>query len=45
MTRRIAVKGYKLDKDGRRLVPDYRHLPVSLRLQKKASARAVGQVG
>jgi len=39
MTRRIAIKGYKLAKDGRRLVPCYRHLPVNIRLQKRASKR------
>jgi hypothetical protein len=37
MTRRIAIKGYEL-KDGK-LVPDYKHLPVNLRLQKQASQR------
>ena len=29
MTRNIAITGYKLAKDGRRLVPCYKHLPVS----------------
>jgi hypothetical protein len=39
MTRRIRIKGYKLARDGRRLVPCYKHLPVNLRLQKQASQR------
>lgn len=39
MTRRIAIKGYKLAKDGRRRVPDYRHLPVNIQLQNRASKR------
>jgi hypothetical protein len=39
LTRRIAIKGYKLAKDGRRLVPDFRHLPVNIQLQKRASKR------
>jgi hypothetical protein len=38
MTRKIAIgKGWQL-KDGK-LVPCYKHLPVNLRLQKRASNR------
>ena len=37
---KIAIKGYKLGKNGRRLVPDYRHLPVNIPLQNRASKRA-----
>jgi hypothetical protein len=38
MTRKIAIgKRWQL-KDGK-LVPSYRHLPVNLRLQKRASKR------
>jgi len=39
VTRKIPIKGYKLAKDGRRLVPRFKHLPVNLQLQKKASKR------
>lgn len=39
MTRRIKITGYKLDKSGRRLVPCYKHLPVNVQLQKRASQR------
>jgi hypothetical protein len=39
MSRKIAIKGYKLAKGGRRLVPDYRCLPVNIQLQKRASRR------
>ena len=39
LTRRIAIKGYKLDKTGK-LVPCHEHLPVNLRLQKQACRRA-----
>ena len=38
MTRRIAIKGYKLDKAGK-LVPCYKHLPINIQLQKRASQR------
>ena len=37
MTRKIAIKGYKL-KAGK-LVPDYRHLPVNIQLQRRVSKR------
>ena len=37
MTRQIKITGYRL-KAGR-LVPDYKHLPVNIQLQKKASKR------
>jgi hypothetical protein len=37
--RKIAIKGYKLAKDGRRLVPCYRHLDVSTRLKRQSSKR------
>jgi hypothetical protein len=36
MTRRVAIRGYKLDKAGK-LVPDYKHLPVNIQLQKRVS--------
>jgi len=39
VTRKIAIKGYKVAKDGRRLVPCVKHLPVNIRLQKRASKR------
>jgi hypothetical protein len=39
VTRKIAIKGYKLGKDGRRLVPDYRHLPVNIRLPEVLRTR------
>jgi len=29
MTRKITIEGYKLAKDGRRLVPCLKHLPVT----------------
>ena len=38
MTRRIAIKGYKLDNAGK-LAPCYKHLPVNIQLQKRASRR------
>src|SRR5215470_19542522 len=38
MARRIAIKGYKLDKAGK-LVPCYKHLPINIQLQKRASQR------
>jgi hypothetical protein len=38
MTRRVAIRGYKLDKAGK-LVPDYKHLPVNIQLQKRVSKR------
>jgi hypothetical protein len=39
MTRRIKITGYKLAKDGRRLVPCHKHLPVNIQLQKRASKK------
>jgi hypothetical protein len=39
VTHKIPIKGYKVSKDGRRLVPDYRHLPVNIQLQRRASKR------
>jgi len=41
LTRRIAIKGYKLDKTGK-LVSCYKHLPVNIQLQKRASRRVRG---
>jgi len=41
MTRRIAIKGYKLDNAGK-LVPCYKHLPVNIQLQMRASRRVSG---
>ena len=38
MTRRIKITGYRVDKAGK-LVPDYKHLPVNIQLQKRASKR------
>jgi len=38
MTRKIPIKGYRVDKAGK-LVPSYKHLPVNLRLRKRASKR------
>jgi len=38
LTRRIAIKGYRLDKTGK-LVPCYKHLAVNIQLQKRASKR------
>jgi hypothetical protein len=38
LTRKIAIRGYKLDKDGKRLVPCFKHLPVNMQLQRRASA-------
>jgi hypothetical protein len=38
MARKIAIKGYRVDKAGK-LVPCYKHLPVNLRLQKQVSQR------
>jgi hypothetical protein len=38
MSRRIKITGYRVDKAGK-LVPDYKHLPVNVQLQKRASKR------
>jgi hypothetical protein len=37
MTRRIKITGYRLK--GGKLVPDYKHLPVNIQLQKRANKR------
>ena len=39
MTRKIPIKGYKVSKDGRRLEPCFKHLPVNIQLQKCGSKR------
>jgi hypothetical protein len=40
MTRKIKIMGYRPKAD--KLVPDYKHLSVNLRLQKRASKRVRG---
>lgn len=38
MTRKIAIKGYRIDRHGR-VVPDTKRLPINLQLKAKAGKR------
>jgi hypothetical protein len=39
MTRKIPIKGYRVAKDGKRLVPCLKHLDVSTHLKRQGSKR------
>ena len=39
MTHRIAIKGYRLDKSGTKLVPCNKHKDVSARLRERGSKK------
>ena len=39
MTRQIKITGYRVAKDGRRLEPCFKHLPINIQLQRRSSKR------